>query len=615
MKKILSILTLIILTFTSSQAQKLKADAPRAVIAGEKFQLRYSIDTEASDLRLPVMDNDIQILMGPSTTQSTNMTIVNGNVQRNSTYAFTYILKIDQPGKYTIPSATITSGGKKIESNAIELEVVKGDDKAAARQSTQADEVGAAQISGDELMLVVTANRKEVFKDEPIVLTTKIYVRDVALQGISSVKNPELRDFISQELPRKENIEWTIENINGKTYNVGVYEQKLLFPQKTGSLTISPVEIEFLIKQRVARRSQSIFDEFFESNYRNVKKLVASKPLNIQVKNLPTPAPSDFSGVVGSIKMDVSTSKNQVKTNDGVTIKLVVSGSGNHKLMNTPKMNIPSDFDQFDPKVTNDINNTVAGMSGSKTFEYLVIPRHAGDFTIPPVTLSYFDIHTKQYKQLSSGNITINVEKGSGDESAAVIQQFAASREDLKFIGKDIRYIKTDKGKMKPRGSFLYGSLMFWVLMIVPVIGFIIFILVIQKQLHDSANVIQTRHRKASKLATKRLKQASHLLKTGHKEGFYDELLRALWGYMGDKLKLPVAQLSRDNASNLMSQMQVPEGTIQRFMNILDTCEFARYAPASGSAEMDKLYHETIETITLLENQMKGNYNSRKVAK
>ncbi|MBN2743230.1 MAG: protein BatD [Marinilabiliaceae bacterium] len=615
MKKILSILTLIILTFTISQAQKLKADAPRAVIAGEKFQLRYSIDTEASDLRLPVMDNDIQILMGPSTTQSTNMTIVNGNVQRNSTYAFTYILKIDQPGKYTIPSATITSGGKKIESNAIELEVVKGDDKAAARQSTQADEVGAAQISGDELMLVVTANRKEVFKDEPIVLTTKIYVRDVALQGISSVKNPELRDFISQELPRKENIEWTIENINGKTYNVGVYEQKLLFPQKTGSLTISPVEIEFLIKQRVARRSQSIFDEFFESNYRNVKKLVASKPLNIQVKNLPTPAPSDFSGVVGSIKMDVSTSKNQVKTNDGVTIKLVVSGSGNHKLMNTPKMNIPSDFDQFDPKVTNDINNTVAGMSGSKTFEYLVIPRHAGDFTIPPVTLSYFDIHTKQYKQLSSGNITINVEKGSGDESAAVIQQFAASREDLKFIGKDIRYIKTDNGKMKPRGSFLYGSLMFWVLMIVPVIGFIIFILVIQKQLHDSANVIQTRHRKASKLATKRLKQASHLLKTGHKEGFYDELLRALWGYMGDKLKLPVAQLSRDNASNLMSQMQVPEGTIQRFMNILDTCEFARYAPASGSAEMDKLYHETIETITLLENQMKGNYNSSKVAK
>ena len=609
MKKIISLFILVCclpLTGAWAQTPKFKADAPRAVIAGEKFQLVYSLDSEGSDLRLPSMSSAIQVLMGPSTSQRTSMTVVNNNVQRTSEYSFTYILKIDQVGKHTIPAATIVVNGKKIESNTIDLEVIKGDDKAAAaaRQSNQADP-DAAQITGDELMLVVTANRKDVYKDEPIVLTTKIYVRDVALQGISSIKNPELREFISQELPRKENIDWNIENINGKTYNVGVYEQKLLFPQKSGTLTISPVEIEFLIKQRVARRSQNVFDDFFESNYRNVKKTVASKPITLNVKALPAGAPSDFAGVVGNIKMDMSVNKTDVKTNDGVTLKLVVSGTGNHRLMNTPQVTIPSDFDQFDPKVTNDITNTTSGMTGSKTFEYLIIPRHSGSYTIPPITLSYFDVATNQYKQLTTAAVTLNVQKGTGEENATVSQQYATSREDLKFIGKDIRYIKTDNGKLQPHGSFLFGSLMFWFLMLLPIVLLTVFVLMVQKQIHDNTNIMQTRHRRASKIATKRLKQAAHLLKAGNKEAFYDELLRGVWGYMGDKLSLPVAKLSRDNASTLMEKLQVPNDTIQRFMNILDTCEFARYAPASGSAEMDKLYHETIETITLLESQMK----------
>lgn len=605
MKRVLILFSwLFALSSLQAQNAKFTAEAQRAVIAGEKFQLVYTIDTEASDIRLPQLDGNFQILMGPSTSESTSVSIINGKVERTSQYTFTYILKASQPGRYTINPATIMVSGKKIESNSLQIEVIKGED-AAARQAATNDDDGAS-VSNDDLFIVTSANKREAYKDEPLLVTTKIYVRSINLQGLSDVKNPELRDFISQELPRKDNIDWTIENHNGKTYNVGIYEQKLLFPQRSGNLLIEPTEIEFLVKQRVARRSTSVFDDFFESNFRTVKKRVASKPITINVKALPSPPPSDFSGVVGSIDMKSSVTAQNVKTNDAITIKIDVSGTGNHKLMDTPKLSVPADFDQFDPKITNNITNGANGMTGTKTFEYLVIPRHSGSFTIPAVTVSYFDLASKQYKRLTTGDFQINVQKGSNEETSASSQQYATSREDLKFIGKDIRYIKTDQGtKLNPRGAFLFGSALFYLLIVVPLLLFAAVAVYEQKQAHENRNLMASRNKKATKIALKRLKKAADLLKKNDKEAFYDEVLRALWGYMSDKLSLPLAKLSRDNASSLMAERQVASDTINRFMHILDTCEFARYAPSSGSSEMDKLYHETIETITLIEGQIK----------
>ncbi|MFT3738941.1 MAG: BatD family protein [Breznakibacter sp.] len=606
MKKFLILLSwLAALGAVQAQTPKFTAEAQRAVIAGEKFQLVYSIDTEANDIRLPQLDSNFQILMGPSTSESTSVSISNGKMERTSQYSFTYILKANQPGKYTINPASITVNGKKVESNPLQIEVIKGDD-AAARQSTAGDDDGAG-ISGDDLFITVTTNKRDAYKDEPILVTTKIYARSsVNLQGLSDVKNPELRDFISQELPRKDNIDWTIENYNGKTYNVGIYEQKLLFPQRAGSLQIEPTEIEFLVKQRMARRSTSIFDDFFESNFRTVKKRVVSKPLGINVKALPSPPPADFVGVVGNMDMKTSVSAQNVKTNDAVTIRIDVTGTGNHKLMDTPKLNVPADFDLFDPKITNNITNGANGMTGTKTFEYLIIPRHSGSYAIPAVTVSYFDLAGKQYKRLTTGDIQISVQKGSGEETSSSSQQYATSREDLKFIGKDIRYIKTDQGdNLKARGSFLFGSGLFYLFIIVPLLLFAAVVVYEHKQAHENSNVMATRNKKATKVALKRLRKAADLLKKNDKEAFYDEVLRALWGYMSDKLSLPVAKLSRENATTLMAARQAEPDTINRFMHVLDTCEFARYAPASGSSEMDKLYRETIETITLIEGQIK----------
>jgi hypothetical protein len=587
-----------------AQSTKLVADAPRAVLEGEKFQLVYSLNAEGSDLRLPQMDN-FQILMGPSTSQSTSMTIINGNMERTTQYVFTYILKANNVGKYTINPATIMVKGNKIESNPIQIEVIKSDDPKAATRQSSGDDPAAASVSGDDLFIVNTVNKKEVYKDEPIVMATKIYVRSLNLEGISDIKAPPLQDFISQELPQKANLEWSVETLNGKTYNVATYQQKLLFPQKAGNITIPATEIEFLVKQRTARRSSSPFDDFFESNYRTIKKRVATKPITVLVKALPAGAPADFAGIVGTFKMEVTTSKNKVAANDGVTLKINISGTGNHKLMNNPKLNVPTDFDQFDPKVTNDISNTSVGMTGTKTFEYLIIPRHAGNFTIPAVTLSYFDITTRSYKQLTSAPITLQVERGSQSDIAATTTPYSANREEVKFLGKDIRYIKTDSTPLKPRGTFLYGSMLYVLLFILPALILLVFIVLAQKHIKENANLQLVRNKRANKVAIKRLKKASHLLKQGNKEAFYDEVLRALWGYLSDKLSLPMARLSKENASTVLEEYQVPQTTIQSFMQILDTCEFARYAPGSGSEEMDKLYAETIETITLLENQVR----------
>jgi hypothetical protein len=589
-----------------AQSVRLTADAPHAVIAGEKFQLVYTVNAEGSDFRVPPMDN-FQVLMGPSTSQSTSMTIINGNVEKSSQFSYTYILKATQPGKYNIGAASIVVNGKKIESNSIQIEVIKGDDASAAKQAAESGEQ-ASGVSSEDLFIVTSVSKRDVYKDEPLVLTTKIYVHQVDLQGLSDAKNMELKDFLSQELTRPEKMDWNIEAVNGKTYNVGIYEQRLLFPQKSGTLEIPSMELEFIIKQRVARRSQSVFDDFFESNYRTVKKRVSSKPLTVNVKPLPSGTPADFSGVVGDIKMDYSLSKNDIKTNDGVTLKIEVSGSGNHKIMSNPKINLPADFDQFEPKVTNNITNTAAGMAGSKVFEYLIIPRHTGDYVIPPVTLSYFDINSKQYKQLSTGEIKMHVTKGSGNESSSTATgpQYSNSREDLKFVGQDIRYIKAEnENNPKPKGAFLLGSLMFYVMILLPLLLFIAFVMYAQKQMRENNDLVLSRNKKANKMALKRLQHSSVLLKKNDKEAFYEEVLRAVWGYLSDKLSLPVAKLSRENASTLLSESNVNEETISQIVGIIDTCEFARYSPSAGNSEMDKLYHQAIETITSLEEQIK----------
>ncbi len=582
-----------------------QGQAQSSVLLGEKFQLVYTLNTTGSDLRLPDLE-DFQILMGPSTSKSYSMSAINGVMKQETTLTFTYILKANKEGRLTIPPASIVVKGEKVMSNPVVVNVVKGD----ARNSGAGDQAAnsreeAGSLSSDDLFVTQTLNKSSVYQGEGVVLTTRIYTR-LNIEGISDIKQPELSQFVVQDLVGPEAIQWNVENVNGRTYNVGVYQSKVLLPQKSGKINIEPIDFEFMVKQRIARRSSSIFDDFFESNQRLVKSHVKSKPLVLNVKSLPKPEPESFSGGVGNFSMRVNLSKDKVKADDGITLKLDVTGEGNLRILEGPKLKFPSDFDIYDPKVTSNLNVSGLGAKGTKSFEYLIIPRHAGSYTIPPVEFSFFNPSDGKYKTVTAGPFSIEVEKGDAS-TASSAQSFSGtnSREQVKYLGQDIRFINNSSEGLKPIGSFILGSFTFALGIIIPLALFVLALLLYRKRMFDHANVHLVKNRKATKIARKRLVAASRYLKEDKKEAFYDEVMRALWGYLSDKLNLPLSELTKDNAKSEMLKHGVDESLATQFMDVLDMCEFARYAPSAVSGTMADLYQKTMGIISELENQIK----------
>ncbi|MGQ1947162.1 BatD family protein [Geofilum sp. OHC36d9] len=608
MRRLLIFFPFILICLAPALGQtEFKAAAPKSVVQGSRFQLVYSINDKGSDLRVPDLP-DFQTLMGPSTSQSSSMQIINGQVSRSVNFSFTYILRADKTGSYTIPPATITVDGKTYESNSLTIEVIKNEAPSPTSSAAQESNEDVGSLSGEDLFITITANKKNVYRDEPLLLTTKIYTR-VQLEGISDVSEADLRDFIVQELPKQNDgsIQWSMQNIDGRTYQVGTFNQKVLYPQKTGTLRIEPSSIEFLIRQRTARQSPGIFGDFFDS-YRTVKNKVKSKALTINVKPLPTPRPADFSGIVGDVTLQVSASKTEVAVNDGITLKAVISGLGNHKLASNPTFKIPSDFDVFDPKITNNITETAQGGKGSRIVETLIIPRHSGTFEIPGINYTIFNPKTGHYKTLKSKPISLNIERGEGEENAGITAASpgrSVNREDVKFLGKDIRYIKTNDIDLRPVNTFLFGSTTFVLGYVIPLLLFILIYFLNQKRIKENADIRRVKNKRANKVARKRLNKSAALLKKGDQEGFYDELSRALWGYVSDKLSIPPANLTKDNVRTILLDRGAKESVSNQFLEILDTCEYARYSPKNEHSERSQLYQTTLKTISELENSIK----------
>jgi hypothetical protein len=606
-------LFLYIIVFITSQAPSwgqdvnFTASAPSRVAQGQNFQLVYSLNKSGTDLRLPEIP-DFQILIGPSIKERSDLSIINGSVSRNINYSYTYVLKGDKTGRFSIPPATIEIDGKKIESNALTIEVVAKEDQSTspAQQQGQQAESDAGALSDEDLYITTTANKTEVWQDEPVLITTRIYTR-VNLEGIAGIQQPELRNFVVEELPAQAgNIQWELQNVKDKNYRVGTFTQRVLYAQTSGRHTVDPTTIEFLIRQRQARQSNSIFGDYFES-YRTVKKNVRSKPITIQVKALPSPRPANFSGIVGNVTLNVSASKTEAKVNDGITLKAEITGTGNHRLAKNPEFEVPSDFDVFDPQVTNSIQQTSQGGKGTRTVETLIIPRHSGTFEIPAVAYSFFNPSTGRYQTLESKPITINVERSPGEEISGTTGSpvGATNRESVRYLGQDIRYIKTEPVILKPANTFLFGSTLYILSYLLPIVLFVLLFVFNQKRIKENSDVQKVKNRKANKMARKRLKKSSDFLKKGNKEGFYEELTRALWGYTSDKLSIPRSALTKDNARSILLENGANANLTEEFLGILDTCEYARYSPQSDHSERDQLYRKTLDTISQLEGQLK----------
>lgn len=605
MKKLIIILIALIAYSTQAFADKVSftASAPDAVVVGDQFRLSYTVTTQkVKDFRAPSIKG-FDVLMGPSRSQQSSTQIVNGNVTSTSSITFTYILMANTAGEYTIGGASIVADGNQMVSNSVKIKVLPQDQNSNGGQGgSSAHSSSGTSVSDQDLFITATASKTNVFEQEAFVLTYKIYTRESNLQ-LNNAKLPDFKGFHSQEIEMTTNARWTPEHYRGRNYYTTVYRQFVLFPQQSGKLYIDPAQFQMTIGKPV--QSDDPFDAFFNggSNVIEIKKSIATPKIAINVSPLPAGKPADFSGGVGEFTVSSSINSQELKTNDAITIKLVISGTGNLKLISNPEIKFPEDFEVYDPKVDNQVRLTREGLTGNRVIEYLAIPRHAGTYKIPGVSFSYFDIRSKSYKTLKTEEYVVNIEKGAGNADQ-VIANFT-NKEDLKVLGEDIRYIKQNKVTLQPKGSFFYGSMSYWLFYIIPALAFIIFFIIYRKQAAENANVAKVRTKKANKVATKRMKLAGKLLSENKKDAFYDEVLKALWGYISDKLNIPVSRLSKDNIEEKLRNHGVSEELIKDFLNALNDCEFARFAPGDESQAMDKVYASSIEVISKMENSIK----------
>lgn len=608
MRKVIFFLLLILTTVHAWADNKatLTADAPDVVVSGDQFRLTFTVNTQkVKDFRAPSITKGFDVLMGPSRSQQSSTQIINGKVSSSSSITYTYILMAGDAGTYTIPAASIEANGEKIFSNAVTIKVLPPDQSASGSKGSQksgaqaGNQAASGRITSNDLFITATASKTTVHEQEAILLTYKVYTL-VNLRQLFG-KMPDLKGFHTQEIELPQQKTFSLEHYKGRNYNTTVWSQYVLFPQQTGKLEIPSITFEGVVAIQTV--SDDPFDAFFNGGgYQEVKKKIVTPKLTINVQPLPA-KPANFSGGVGEFTLASSINAKDVKTNDAVTIKLTISGSGNMKLISTPEVKFPEDFEVYDPKVTNNFEASRAGLSGTQTIEYLAIPRHAGNFTIPPVEFTYFDLKSNSYKTLKTEAYNINVAKGQGNADQ-VIADFT-NKENVKVLGQDIRFIKLGDTKLMPKGDVFFGTVGYYLWYIIPFVLFVGLVVFFRKQAAENANVAKVKTKKANKVATKRMKLAGKLLAENRKNEFYDEVLKALWGYISDKLSIPVSQLSKDNIEAELAKYGVADEVIKDFINALNECEFARYAPGDENEAMDKVYTTSVEAISKMENSIK----------
>ena len=600
--KILLIALMLFSAFASGAAEPVRftASAPSTVIVDKPFQLVYTVNATGKDLKVPEFTN-FEVLAGPFESRSSSYQVINGKASSSLSISYTFTLQGLKTGTYSVPPASIMVDGQKHSSNGLSIKVLPDDGSDAAGSSAAQSGASTAKITNDKIFIRTNVSKSSVYEQEPVVVTYKLYtLADVA--GMNNMKMPDFNGFLKQELDQSQNKQLSYENFNGKNYGTIVLYQVLLYPQRTGDITIDKASFEAVIRVQNKTQVRSIFDDFFDS-YTNVNKALVAPAVKVKVYPLPGAKPAGFSGTVGQLSMSSTISATQVKANEAVTLKVVISGSGNMKLIKNPDIELPEGFEIYDPKVNNNFKTTTSGVSGTKTIEYLFIPRNAGDFEIPAAEFVYFDLQEKTYKTLRTPVYNLKVSKGEGGES--VVSGNYVNKEDVKQLGKDIRFIETKPFKLTKKTEPVFGTVEGWILYLIPLLVALFLFFVLKRKALENSNIEFVRNKKANKQAQKRLKMAQKLLNEGKKDKFYEEVLKAVWNYLSDKLAIPAASLTKERVEAELTEKGVNADAIKQFTDILNTCEFARYAPNSGQQEMGNLYAEAIEAISNLEDIIK----------
>ena len=603
------ITTYLILFFTvvAAQAEQTRfvMSAPNAVETGKQFRLSFTLNERGANLKLPPdLTSNFDVLMGPSTGQSTSIQTINGRTTTEVTFSYTYILQAKKEGTFEIRPASIEVGGKVFESNSLKIQVVKADSQPAQQQGgstggSSSGEAQSADLGKDNLFVKVDLSKSNVYRGEQMIATVKLYVNpNIPISRFDEVNLPTYEGFYTQDIEIPQQINFTREVYNGKIYQVGVLKKTILFPQQNGRITVQPFSLSLLIQQQVKPRS--FFDDFF-SGYRTVKATVTSQAVSVNVKDLP-PAPANFLGGVGNFNIASEISSDNVTTNDAVTLTVKITGSGNIRLIKNPELQLPADFEKYDPRATDNVNATSNGVSGTKTIEYLFQPRFEGDYTIPAMQFAFFNPATGSYVTKSTQEYQLHVVKGSEEQSAVISSR---RKEDVQLIGQDIRFIKQGNPSLKSKGHTFFGTLGFYSVYAGGSLVFLLLFFVYRKKARENANIALMRNKKANRVAVKRLKAAATFMKQNNNEAFHESILKAFWGYLSDKLGIPVADLNRESALEGLKSKNVDQTVIDDLVAVVDQCEFARYAPAGGSEARTELYSKAESTMSRLEKQIK----------
>lgn len=613
-RSILLILMVFLTTGIIGQEVTFRGSAPGVVSVGQQFRVTYQVNDQGSNFRGPSFKG-FTVLSGPAPSSNSSIQITNGAMTQSINYSFTYFLQADKEGNYSFEPATITVQGKTYKSNSITVQVVKGqpapqNQNSNAQRGQPQQSNASAGIGANDLFVKAILSKNEVFQGEHLVVTFKIYTK-VNLVGFEDIKFPSFTGFWSSEIKLPEQISLRRENVNGVTYQVAELRKNIVVPQKSGNLTIDPITVTSIVQVRSQGRRKTgdpffdnfFNDPFFNNSVQNVKKEVKSQPVTVRVKPLPeTGKPADFSGAVGSFSMKASLDKTRVKANDAITLRVSISGNGNLELIDKLNVEFPADFEVYDPKIKDNITTGNGGVSGSRTFEYLLIPRNPGKFTLKPLVLSYFNLAARKYETIASQAFDIQVDKGAGGGSVAYS---GMDKEEIKYLGSDIRFIKTGTTGLRPVSERFLGSWLYWLFMILPVVLFAVVLVIWQKQIRLRSDAKLMKHRKATSVAIKRLKKAHTHLQQKQEDAFYDAISQAIWGYLSDKFGIPLANLSKETIRESLTKNKVSEELTGQFTAILENCEFARFAPGAKEEKMDKLYEQGMQAITKAERELR----------
>lgn len=589
-------------TVIVSFAQTVRLQAPDVCEVGRRINISYIVDTQdVDDIQIGEFEG-FELLYGPSTSSQSSFQMINGKTTHSSTITYTYVVLAQKEGEFKLPAASVKTGGKTIRSGTAKIKVLpaqSGQSGGSSGQgsSSQHHNQSGSSISDKELFITATASKTKVFEQEAVVLTYKLYTLVNIRQLIGEM--PELDGFHCQELNNKAQLSLHYEHYKGRNYGTAIWRQYVLFPQKSGKLHIP--SISFDAEVEITNMSADPFDIFFGGGSLTQlhRKTIHTPKLEIDVKALPTPQPSNFSGAVGKFSMSGTLSPEQLDANDAASLRLIVSGHGNMKLMKAPTLNAPKDFEVYTPKETDKTTNTTSGAKGNIVFDYVIVPRYGGKYTIPPVKFVYFNPEAEKYVTLSTDTFHLAVAKGKVAAGGSVIQ-----KEDLRVLSSDIHYINTRKANIREKVDGFFGNASYVMIYVGLTIIFLLILAVFYRQAKANADIARKRGKRAGKEAGKRLKLARKLLNNHEAGPFYDETLRALLGYAADKLNMPMTQLTKDNVREVLTSRGVDATLIQQYMDVLESCEFARFAPGDPMATMDKIYESATQAINSLDKNL-----------